>query len=48
MYVRVAKERATPLCEAFFSGLESQTLSVGVSELSTGVPPLGFLTVGAT
>lgn len=38
------------MCAALFPGLESQTLSVGVSELGTGVPPLSlcFLTVGAT
>lgn len=42
MYVRVAKERVTPMCAALFPGLESQTLSVKVNELSTCVPLSAF------
>lgn len=38
MYVSVAKERASPMRAALFPGLESQTLSVRLSELSTGGP----------
>ena len=38
MYARVAKEKATPMCAALFPGLELQTLSVKVNELSTCVP----------